>query len=116
MLNLYAVKVWHPSAPRYGETINVRTYTIDRAECLATENFPGCIATARPLVGSSRAQPASHRRLPTNRTRALTAHAAMLLQTEARSWQPRTLAALHCGMQCAAGWKAGYAIIIRSVT
>jgi hypothetical protein len=50
MLNLYTVKVWHPSAPRYSETINVRTYTIDRAEYLATESYPGCMATARPLV------------------------------------------------------------------
>jgi hypothetical protein len=49
MLNLYAVQVWHPSAPRYGETINVRTYTIDRAEHLAAESYPGCVATARPV-------------------------------------------------------------------
>ena len=47
MLNLYAVKVWHPSAPRYGDTISIRTYTVDRAEYLATESYPGCIATAR---------------------------------------------------------------------
>ena len=50
MLNLYAVKVWHPSAPRYGETINIWTYTIDRAEYLAAESYPGCRAAARPLV------------------------------------------------------------------
>jgi hypothetical protein len=50
MLNLYAVKVWHPSAPRYGETINIRTYTIDRAEHLAAESYPGCMAAAQPLV------------------------------------------------------------------
>jgi len=62
MLNLYAVKVWHPSAPRYGETINVRTYTIDRAECLATESFPGCIATARALVDHSQRATADFQR------------------------------------------------------
>jgi hypothetical protein len=50
MLNLYAVKVWHPSAPGYGETINIRTYTIDRAEHLAAESYPGCVATAQPLL------------------------------------------------------------------
>jgi len=44
MLNLYAVKVWHPSAPRYGDTISIRTYTVDRAEYLATESYPGCVA------------------------------------------------------------------------
>jgi hypothetical protein len=49
MLNLYAVKVWHPSAPRYGETINIWTYTIDRAEYLAAESYPGCRAAAQPL-------------------------------------------------------------------
>jgi len=50
MLNHYAVKVWHPSAPRYGEIINIRTYTIDRAENLAAESYPGCMAAAQPLV------------------------------------------------------------------
>jgi len=50
MLNLYAVKVWHPSAPRYGETINIWTYTIDRAEYLAAESYPGCRAAAQPLA------------------------------------------------------------------
>jgi hypothetical protein len=47
MLNLYAVRVWHPSAPHYGKTIDIRTYTVDRAEYLATESHPGCAATAR---------------------------------------------------------------------
>jgi hypothetical protein len=51
MLNLYAVKVWHPTAPRFGETINIWTYTIDRAEYLAAESYPGCRATAQPLAG-----------------------------------------------------------------
>jgi hypothetical protein len=47
MLNLYAVKVWRPSEPKYFETIEVRTYTARRAQDLATESFPGC--TARTL-------------------------------------------------------------------
>ena len=46
MLNLYAVKVWHSSGPRHFETIEVRTYTARRAEDLASESFPGCMAVA----------------------------------------------------------------------
>ena len=46
MLNLYAVKVWHSSEPRHFETIEVRTYTARRAEDLASESFPGCMAAA----------------------------------------------------------------------
>ena len=59
MLNLYAVKVWHPSAPRYGESINIWTYTIDRAEYLAAESYPGCRAAARPLVDLAELSPRS---------------------------------------------------------
>jgi len=57
MLNLYAVKVWHPSAPRYGETINIWTYTIDRAEYLAAESYPGCRAAAQPLAYRAELKP-----------------------------------------------------------
>ena len=57
MLNLYAVTVWHPSAPRYGETINIWTYTIDRAEHLAAESYPGCMAAAQPLLDFAELSP-----------------------------------------------------------
>jgi hypothetical protein len=57
MLNLYAVKVWHPSAPCYGETINIWTYTIDRAEYLAAESYPGCRAAAQPLADLAKLNP-----------------------------------------------------------
>ena len=51
MLKLYAVKVWHKSEPRHFETIEVRTYTAQRAEHLATESYPGCKAhTSNVLV------------------------------------------------------------------
>jgi hypothetical protein len=56
MLNLYAVKVWHSSGPRHFETIEVRTYTARRAEHLASESFPGCMAAAkliRPVIDRS---------------------------------------------------------------
>jgi hypothetical protein len=49
MLNLYAVKVWHSSGPHHFETIEVRTYTVQRAEHLASESFPGCKASAQLL-------------------------------------------------------------------
>jgi hypothetical protein len=49
MLNLYAVKVWHSSGPRHFETIEVRTYTARRAEDLAGESFPGCMAAAQRI-------------------------------------------------------------------
>jgi hypothetical protein len=49
MLNLYTVKVWHSSGPRHFETIEVRTYTARRAEDLASESFPGCMAAARRI-------------------------------------------------------------------
>lgn len=49
MLNLYAVTVWHASAPRHAEMIEVRTYTARRAEHLASESFPGCIASAQQV-------------------------------------------------------------------
>ena len=49
MLNLYAVKVWHSSGPRHFETIEVRTYTVRRAEELANESFPGCMAVAERI-------------------------------------------------------------------
>jgi hypothetical protein len=44
MLKLYAVTVWHTSEPRHFETIEVRTYSANRAEHLATESYPGCKA------------------------------------------------------------------------
>jgi hypothetical protein len=51
MLKLYAVTVWHTSEPRHFETIEVRTYTAQRAEHLATESYPGCKAhTSKVLV------------------------------------------------------------------
>jgi hypothetical protein len=50
MLNLYAVTVWHASAPRHAEMIEVRTYTARRAEHLASESFPGCRATAEQVT------------------------------------------------------------------
>ena len=50
MLNLYAVKVWHLSGPGHFETIEVRTYTARRAEELASESFPCCIAAARRII------------------------------------------------------------------
>ena len=49
MLNLYAVKVWHSTGPRFFETIEVRTYSARRAEDLASESFPGCIAAAERI-------------------------------------------------------------------
>ena len=49
MLNLYAVKIWHSSGPRHFETIEVRTYTARRAEDLAGESFPGCMAAAERI-------------------------------------------------------------------
>jgi len=49
MLNLYAVTVWHATAPDEIETIEVRTYSAARAECLASESFPGCSTHAEPL-------------------------------------------------------------------
>ena len=39
MLNL-ALKVRHPSAPRYGETISIWTYPIDRAEYFSCGKLP----------------------------------------------------------------------------
>jgi hypothetical protein len=50
MLNLYAVKVWHSSGPRHFEMIEVRTYTARRAEHLASESFPGCVAAAERIA------------------------------------------------------------------
>src|SRR5262249_8652251 len=47
MLNLYAVKDWYPSSLRFGKTINIWTYTIDRAEYFAAKSYPGRLATAR---------------------------------------------------------------------
>jgi hypothetical protein len=68
MLNLYVVKVWHTSEPRYFETVEVRTYTAQRAEHLATESYPGCKAQiaskARDLNTSSSLAARSTRRLP----------------------------------------------------
>lgn len=49
MLNLYAVTVWHLTATRYVETIEVRTYSVRRAEQLARETFPGCRALAEVI-------------------------------------------------------------------
>jgi hypothetical protein len=49
MLNLYAVKVWHTSEPRHFEMIEVRAYSAQRAEHLASESFPGCMASAKPI-------------------------------------------------------------------
>ena len=46
MLNLYAVKLWHVSAPHYFEIIEIRSYTARRAEYLASESYPGCAACA----------------------------------------------------------------------
>ena len=59
MLNLYAVTVWHASAPRHVEMIEVRTYTVRRAEHLASESFPGCRASAE-LLHSNPALAAKH--------------------------------------------------------
>jgi hypothetical protein len=53
MLNLYAVTVWHSSEPRHAEAIWVRTYTARRAEQLARESFPGCMAIAQPVGNAS---------------------------------------------------------------
>jgi hypothetical protein len=66
MLNLYAVKVWHPSAPRFGETITIWPYNIDRAEYLAAESYPGCLAMAQPLAGLAELgrRPAAYFRRP----------------------------------------------------
>ena len=49
MLNVYAVKIWHSSGPRHCETIEVRTYNARRAENLASESFPGCLAAAERI-------------------------------------------------------------------
>ncbi len=66
MLNLYAVKVWHSSEPRHAETIEVRTYTARRAEHLASESFPGCSASAKPVRNLIEPPPGSpHLRQPT---------------------------------------------------
>jgi hypothetical protein len=59
MLNLYAVTVWHSSAPRHFETIEVRTYTARRAEDLASESFPGCMAVAKPIFDWIERKPSS---------------------------------------------------------
>ena len=62
MLNLYAVTVWHASAPRHAEMIEVRTYTARRAEHLASESFPGCSASAERLDSeASRGHPSRFR-------------------------------------------------------
>ena len=62
MLNLYAVTVWHSSAPRDIETIEVRTYSAARAEHLASESFPGCSASAERLDSeASRGHPSGFR-------------------------------------------------------
>ena len=50
MLNLYAVTVWHSSGPRHFELIEVRAYSAQRAELLANESFPGCIAVAERIA------------------------------------------------------------------
>jgi hypothetical protein len=44
MLTLYAVKVWRTGEPGYCEIIEIRTYSAQRAQRLATESFPGCSA------------------------------------------------------------------------
>jgi hypothetical protein len=49
MLELYAVKVWHLSGPRYFEMIEVRAHSARRAEDLARESFPGCMAAAQRI-------------------------------------------------------------------
>ena len=46
MLKLFAVNLWHLSTRDYSETIEVRTYTPERAEYLACESYPGCRARA----------------------------------------------------------------------
>jgi hypothetical protein len=46
MLKLFAVNLWHRSTREYSETIEVRTYTPERAEDLARESYPGCRALA----------------------------------------------------------------------
>lgn len=53
MLNLYAVKLWHASAPHYCEIIEIRSYTARRAEHLASESYPGCAACASVFVGGA---------------------------------------------------------------
>ena len=69
MLNLYTVKVWHSSGPRHFETIEVRTYTARRAEDLASESFPGCMAAARAHLRPDAMLPRLARRIfrPTTR-------------------------------------------------
>ena len=51
-INLYAVKVWHPSALRRCETVTIRTYSAGRTEALASESFPGCLSAANALLVS----------------------------------------------------------------
>ena len=46
MLNLYGVTIWHSSGLGHFEMIEVRTYSIQRAEHLARESFPCCRAIA----------------------------------------------------------------------
>ena len=69
MLNLYAVKVWHLSRLRHFETIEVRTYSAQRAEHLASESFPCCIAAAERITDSVQRSPTTspHFRPPARR-------------------------------------------------
>jgi hypothetical protein len=57
MLNLYAVKVSHASEPRNFEMIEVRAYSAQRAELLANESFPGCIAVAERIADAMQGAP-----------------------------------------------------------
>jgi hypothetical protein len=50
MLDLYAVKLWHPSQPNHFEIIEVRTHSATRAEHLVRESFPGCKAEATSVL------------------------------------------------------------------
>jgi hypothetical protein len=68
MLNLYAVTVWHSSAPRHLQMIEVRTYTARRAEHLANESFPGCRAFAEPTFEAIDRMPDLRLRQQTSRT------------------------------------------------
>jgi hypothetical protein len=49
MLNVYVVEVWHASQPACCETIEVRTHSAKRAQYLARESFPGCMARATSM-------------------------------------------------------------------
>ena len=83
MLNL-ALKVRHPSAPRYGETISIWTYPIDRAEYLAAESYPGCRGSCAAAGRPRRTQPTVAGQFPTVRWRTVRSKAVSLLPRQIR--------------------------------